>query len=210
MERYTVKQGDCILSIAHAYGFFWSTLWDLPENAALKAQRADPSLLLPGDVVVIPDLRPGSFDRPTGARHRFRRKGVPARLRVRFVVNDRPRANEPFVLDVDGKRTTGRTDGDGVVDQVISPDARLARLTIGEGEGRTEHEMWLGHLDPIGEITGVQARLLNLGFPCRRVSGELDGETRDALRAFQSHLGLPVTGEPDAATRGRLASLHDG
>jgi N-acetylmuramoyl-L-alanine amidase len=57
MPSHTVKQGDCISSIAHETGFFWETLWNHPDNAKLKQLRKNPNALLPGDVVSIPDQR---------------------------------------------------------------------------------------------------------------------------------------------------------
>src|SRR4051794_16020668 len=79
---YIVGQGDGFSSIADAHGFFWSTLWELPENAALKEARANPEILLPGDRVTIIEKRVKSVPAAAGARHVFRRKGVPAKIRV--------------------------------------------------------------------------------------------------------------------------------
>src|SRR5258708_33469109 len=53
---YTVVQGDCISSIAAQNGFGrWQTVWDRPENAALKKTRKNPNALSPGDQVFVPD-----------------------------------------------------------------------------------------------------------------------------------------------------------
>ena len=83
--NYFVKQGDCIYSIAKAHGFLWETLWDLPENAELKQMRKDPAVLYPGDRVFIPDLRKKEEPGETEKRHRFRLKGTPSKLVLRFL-----------------------------------------------------------------------------------------------------------------------------
>ena len=53
-EDYTVQSSDCMSSIAYENGFFWKTLWNLPDNTALKAQRKNPNVLMTGDIVHIP------------------------------------------------------------------------------------------------------------------------------------------------------------
>jgi len=89
-QRYTAADGDCMSSIAFDHGFFWRTLWDHAGNAALKGLRKDPNILLAGDVVVIPDPDPSPVAKPAGARHTFKLKGVPAKLRLRLVKNKEP------------------------------------------------------------------------------------------------------------------------
>ena len=94
MTDHVVRDGECLASIAYEHGFFWETLWNLPENAKLKELRKEPTVLLAGDVVHIPDLRVQPHDRATGASHRFRRKGVPGHLRLRMTKPDEPETPE--------------------------------------------------------------------------------------------------------------------
>jgi hypothetical protein len=202
---YTVGQGETLTSIAFKFGFFPDTLWNLPENQALKTLRVNGDILMPGDVLSIPSLRPANYEKPAQQRHRFRRRGVPARLRLQFLGDHGPRADTPYVLTVDQHRLEGRTDGDGVLDVFVPPNARAGEVTI---DG-TSYALQLGALDPVNELTGVRKRLNNLGFYCGDADAAPDAALEHALQKFQERMSLPVTGEVDDATRAALAQLHD-
>ncbi len=210
-ETHTVKQGDCISSIAFAHGFFPDTIWNDPENARLKEERKDPNVLKPGDVVRVRDKEPRTESCASENRHRFRRKGVPEKLVIHFSVVDEPRANEAYVLEIDGRRVGdggSKTDGDGKVEAWIPPDAEKGKITFpATGD---EYELRLGHLDPITEVSGVQGRLKDLGF----YDGPLDGQASPALRAavgaFQRSAQLVETGELDEETREKVRTAFGG
>jgi hypothetical protein len=208
MKAHVIEQGQCTTSIADQYGFFWSTVWNHSANAGLRKQRDDPNTLEPGDVLMIPDKRPRTEAVATDARHVFRMKGVPAMFRMRLLWDDKPRAGQPFRLLVDGKLTTGQTDGDGKIDVPIAPNAQGGTLTVGEGEEETVFEFNLGYLNPVEDTLGLQARLNNLGFNCGPPDGTLNQDTRAAVGMFQAKAGLDATGEPDAATRAKLVQEH--
>ncbi|MGO9095609.1 MAG: peptidoglycan-binding protein [Bryobacteraceae bacterium] len=212
MPSYTVKQGDCISSIAHETGFFWDTLWNHPGNARLKQLRRNPNALLPGDVVLIPDKRPKEESCDATRLHRFRIKGVPVRFNLQLLdVAGDPRSDVPYTLEVDGSSRRGRTDSDGRISEIVPPPARRAKLTLGRpGRPKAEvYEFQLGHMNPIDDIAGLQARLQNLGY-LKKVTGEMDAATQGGLWKFQRACGLPETGEPDAATHSALAGKHGG
>jgi hypothetical protein len=83
--EHKVKQGECISSIADQYGFPPEKLWDDPSNADLKERRKDPNTLSPDDVVIIPDKQIREESDPTEQRYKFRKKGVPAKIRLRLM-----------------------------------------------------------------------------------------------------------------------------
>jgi hypothetical protein len=201
---FVVRQGDCISSIAKRHGHLWETIWDEPANAELRQVRQNPNVLLPDDRVTIPPNRPKSEQGAAEMRHRFRKKGQPETYQVRVLREDKPRGNEPYELDVDGKKYSGVTDADGNIVVAIAPDANYATLTVGTGENEQTFHSQLGEINPLEEVSGVQQRLNNLGFECGPADGELGDETRDALRIYQKKRDLPVTGEPDEATRRKL------
>lgn len=213
--QYTVKLGDCMSSIAFENGFFWKTLWNLPENAALKTLRKNPNVLMTGDVVYIPDLRQKQVTRPTGALHQFVRKGVPEIFRMRLVgVHNKPRAHLDYVIVIDGVARRGKTDANGRIQESIPPNAKAGKLTVaGLPEGRRKPKplvirLLLGHLDPVSEISGVKARLANLGFYHGAIDGNLDAGTARAISAFQKKNGLPENGLADDATKALLQKAH--
>lgn len=84
-QEYKARQGDCISSIAADKGFFWETLWNHPDNAELKKKRGDPNVLMPGDVIQVPEKELRSEKSATDQKHVFKRKSVPAKLRMRLV-----------------------------------------------------------------------------------------------------------------------------
>lgn len=206
---YIVKQGDCLSSIAAEHGFFWESLWDLPENGELKSVRKDPYILLPGDRVFIPPLRPKEETRPTDQVHTFKVKGVPERLHLIITdEEDQPLANRPYTLDIDDKqRLEGETDGSGAIETFIMPNARSGHLIVGQGDEMREYHLGLGHIDPIEEISGVQGRLFNLGFYDGPVDGKLSGHTSMAVLRFQERYNLEATGKTDDQTRNKLKEI---
>jgi hypothetical protein len=205
---YIVRHGDCMLSIATDHGFFWKTLWTLPENSELKQTRRDPNLLLAGDRVTIIDKRPDPKPGQTGRRHRFRLKAVPAQLRLRVLKAGQPRANESYALEIDGDSWSGTLDADGLLVHNIPPNASKGRVFV--GRERDLYRLLLGHLDPIDTNTGVQQRLNNLAYPCGQVDGIIGPKTLAALRDFRKDNNLSPAEIPslDDPTRTTLKQVH--
>jgi hypothetical protein len=204
--KHVVTQGECISRIAFEYGFFPETVWEHPDNKDLKELRKNPYVLMPGDVVVIPDKRVKEVAKPTGQRHRFRRKGVPEKLVMKFTRGDELRANAKYLLEIDGRRSEGSTDGGGIVELEIPPNAKIGKITfVEEGD---EYELELGHLDPITELSGIQGRLRNLGLYEGPVDGEMNEELEKAIVLFQERNKLEPTGKVDDSLKGTLQNAH--
>lgn len=197
MHVHTVAQGECLNSIAKQYGHLWEKIWNHPENQRLRELREDPSVLEPGDELRIPDKEEKYESRPCEARHRFRKKGTPAKVRIRVLRNDEPRANEPYRLTIDGKVQTGRTDAQGQVEMQIPPDAVQGELSVGEGDDVEVFPFQLGTLDPIDTENGARGRLRCLGYDDSQPFDEL-------LKEFQGKEDLQETGQLDQATQDRL------
>ena len=206
MPKITVSQGDSIPSLAKEYGFFPDTIWNHGANAALRAKRKSMNQLYPGDKVFIPELDKRIENRPTDNLHKFKRKGVPAKLKMQVMLLGEPRKNEPYVLQIDGKVYNGTLDGEGKLEQYIPPDAKGGELLL--SGGKESIPVQIGYLNPVAELSGVQQRLNNLGFFCGNEDGTLDDMTKEAIANFQQRNGLPVTGKSDGATQAKLQELH--
>jgi N-acetylmuramoyl-L-alanine amidase len=202
-HRHTIAPGDCLSSVAYDEGFHPETLWDAPENAELRRQRDSYNVLLPGDVVFVPDRRERLEHCVTARRHRFRRRGVPERFRLALLAFGEPRANLAFVLEIDGRETRGTTDANGRIDVPIPPNARRGVLRIGE---RERYDLDLGRVAPVSAEIGVRTRLANLAY-LEREDGDA-AALRDAVRAFQRAQSLDPTGVVDDATRRALVEAH--
>ena len=210
--KYTIRQGDSIVDVAYRNGFFADTVWEHPDNAELRERRRNKNILMPGDVLTIPDKREKEESAVTGKRHRYRIKGIPAVLRLQLFDGDElPRANQTYKVTIRGPGYEtpfeGVTDGEGILKMAVPPSATEGDLVIGPDQLRIK--LRLGHLDPIEELSGVQKRLNNLGFSCGEPDGKLNPATRRALAAFQIRFGLPETGEIDDVTRAKIGSMHD-
>jgi N-acetylmuramoyl-L-alanine amidase len=206
---HIVQQGDSVASLAEQYGHFVHTIWDADNNATLKAQRRDMNVLLPGDVVWIPDVSVVGRSCEIGKRHVFRRKGVPAALRLQLMRNGNPRADLPYRLTIGDTVLKGKTDAQGRLHVFVSPQARDATLYLGTEEERVQ--LQLGAMDPEDSPSGIEKRLINLGYLTASAAESPDDGTRlrGALRQFQADRKLDITGEADAATRASLVSTHD-
>ena len=206
---YTVKPGDCISSIGARYGFTWQALWDLPENADLRALRKDPYVLNPGDKVFVPDIRKKVHDRPTDQKHPFTKLGTKEQLRIVFIdEDDKPMVNAPYELVIDDHlHYVGHTGGDGSIVHKISRTAAKGHLVVGESNQRQEYYFRLGTVDPVTEISGVKGRLLDLGYYDGHPGGALDGPTQSALLLFQDKYHLAPTAKNDGDTQAKLKKI---
>jgi hypothetical protein len=205
MSKQPVGEGESTSSLAKKNGFFWRTIWEHGENAELKAKRKDPNVLFADDEIFIPDKQLKEVSKGTEQKHKFKRKGEPCKLKVQLMKSGRPRANEKYVLNLDGTLLNGTTDGEGKLEHFIPGESRSALLLLRGGQEALP--LRLGDLDPCDQLTGIQQRLNNLGFDCGSESGDVGPETAEAIKKFQAAYKLDVTGEADEATKSKLKEL---
>lgn len=205
-SRITVQDGDTIPSIAKVVGHFLETIWNHPENAELKAKRKNPNILYPGDQVFVPALRLKDYSCATDARHSFKRRGVPAKLKMQLFLLGEPRRNEPYTLILGDEIIRGTTDGDGNLEHFIPPDSPGGVLRL--NGGKEEYPVRVGYLNPIDTVSGIKQRLNNLGYHCGDESEDESDKFKEAIIQFQGDQKLKQTGELDAGTKSKLESLH--
>lgn len=212
--EYTVHQGECLSSIAKQYGFpDWKTIYNDDLNCDLRQARPDPNVLFPGDRVLIPDKKVKRETGPTTVVNSFLLTGEPTRLRV--IIRDidgQPLAGKKFKLTVAGKIREDFLPDDGLLDQPIPADALEGELMVWALDDFPDYpDTWtlkLGHMDPVEKLSGVQARLNNLGYDCGPVDGMNGPLTKAAVRAFQKAHGLEVDGIPGPQTQAALKGEH--
>jgi hypothetical protein len=215
---YRAQRGDCLSSIALEYGFAdYQIIYQRPENADFRQKRPNPNIICPGDVLFIPDLEIKEVSKATGQRHVFELKKP--RVHLRLCLKDdlhQPYESTKYHLRVGDKEWDGSTDHAGMVEQDIEPDATKGEITVFPMGGHKPDEgytfsLQLGDLDPIDEMSGVDARLINLGFGPADTEETLSDDDRvSALKAFQGKFHLDITGELTVETRSKLRELHDG
>lgn len=207
-RQHVVKQGECISSLGKHYN--WCnprSLYEAPKNLELRTRRPNPDVLYPGDRVIIPDKKPKQESGETEQRHRFQLKKTPTFLRLRLHKDeDVPFANCQYRIDIDGAKQDGITDGEGLLEHEIPADAKKATLIF---KGRSV-ELMLGYLDPVEEVSGVQARLNNLGYDSGAIDGIQGPITTAAVKAFQRDQGIEVDGIVGPITRQYLIDAYGG
>lgn len=148
-KTYTVKAGDTIFSITFQEGFrSWETIWNHPQNQALRTKRSDPNNLFIGDQIFIPDKTPKSVqikaftsDTDSKQKYTFKAKSVKAQFSLRLEdEDDDPYIEKAYLLVVNTpekqEKIEGKTDVKGFLKAAIAPNARSLNLTLWTGNNR--------------------------------------------------------------------------
>jgi putative peptidoglycan binding protein/LysM domain-containing protein len=205
--KHVVKQGECLSTIAAQYGFSdWHDIYNDGANADLRKKRPNPDVLYPGDEVTIPEFASKSVDAPTRTKAKFVVRTPKRPLKLKMLdQHGLPIKNEPYTAVAGKVMFYGVTTGDGEISVDLPATAGSLAIWI----ACEERTLTLGALNPMEDvpddgISGVQGRLLGLGFDPGPLDGEIGPLTSAAIVAFQRHYGIKVTGEPDSTTRARL------
>jgi len=181
-----VVPGKCISSIAAHKGHLWKTIWEHPDNAELKDERKHPNILLPDDMVKVPDKEEKEETVAVEKRHRMRAKGVPCILRLRFTLFGQPRKGDTYRVYAYPFYQGGKLDKDGAFEAKILPVAEEAEVWLGKDQDNLDEKYLfkLAWVAPANEPRGVQTRLWNLDYYHGGLSNVFDDGTRMAFLRF--------------------------
>ena len=203
MAEHRVQEGDCMAKIALANGFYWETLWNHSANSSLKAQRKDPFVLNPGDVVTIPEKQTSKkISCKPKEQHSFVRKGTLTKFKLRLLTDDKPIKDTEYTLTIDKKFFAGKTNNEGWIEHMIPANAMEGVLLVGPEEDeqgtalpQERYDLKFGYIDSVDTVKGVKARLKNLGFNCDEESNYADDALIAAVKEFQTKYEIPVNGK---------------
>ena len=215
-QNHTVSKGDCMTSIAKRYGFGkFETIYNDSANAQFKQDNPNPDQLKPGATVVIPDLKEKKFSKGTDSSHKFKVTLPKAMLKLELKDEaGNALANKKYHLVVGTVTIEGTTDGSGKIEKSIPPEYSFGSLTLWMDENDPAAQVYafaleLGALEPESTVAGAQARLQNLGYDCGPVTGTMNPQTQEAIKAFQKdNSPLTVNGNLDDPTKNKLKSLY--
>ena len=215
MPKHTVERGEYLSQIARKYGFSdYHTLWDHPENAALKKKRQNPSVLFPGDQIFVPVREFKEEAGATEKKHRFEAKQ--GKLMLRLVLENvyfKPIADAQCELTVEGETFKLVSDGEGKIEKEIPATAQKATVVVKDPTTPINDEVIpikIGELDPVEEVSGQKARLNNLGYFAGPLNKEDEALFRSAVEEFQlENMGQSaVDGKCGPKTQAKLKEVH--
>ncbi|MGA2447988.1 MAG: hypothetical protein ABTD50_04850 [Polyangiaceae bacterium] len=185
MEPYVCRYNDYLAKIADKFGFDADAVWNDPANDKLRKLRRNPSILLAGDVLYIPDQvdkTPTFHVLTVGVTNSFT---SPDPAKVPFSVrlvgdDDSAYVSKSFVIQELEQLQGLQTDSDGVARFEVP--VTMERITLEFGDSGETVELAIGALNPIGSRSGLAQRLQNLGC--------MDGKPAENVADDDLHAGL--------------------
>ncbi|MCP4137213.1 MAG: hypothetical protein GY754_39960 [bacterium] len=236
-EYYKIEQGDYLHKIARKHGFHnWEPIYDHDKNKDFKKKYPDPNIIYPGEKLYIPskdELEKKEKDCKPGNKYRYKKKskenaklkldllagGIEEKI-VKYEITFIGKGNEKRTIERPGggdggdkkKKFEGNLEKGELVEEILDGE-RDAFLKVWTKEESTEpdfeYELKIGHLDPLDTISGIQARLNNLGYDSGRIDGIKGPITEAAVKEFQEDYDLTVDGIPGKKTQGELKDIYN-
>jgi len=202
MRVHKVTQCEDIHSIAAQYRIAdWQAIYNHDANERLRQFRPDPNDLHPGDIVYIPDTEPLSFKIATDQSHTIKIPLPKVQIHLEISDGEGPQEDMDYLLTFPGGEIKNKTTASGAVIARVPAHVTQATVTFFpiDLEPRT-YSLSLCGMNPKEEISGIQARLQNLGYYNGQIDEDYGYVTFEALAKFQDDHGLTPTGQPDQVT----------
>ncbi len=214
MRPYVIRQGDYITKLGHTMGFDALSVWNDPKNAGLRDRRPDPDMLHPGDLLWVPDAPDHrKLSVKAGGSNRYAAHIPKKPIDLKIQIGGEALPKEPYmILGLGPEPVVGETDERGHLVTKVDVSVREIEVILTRKE-RTLR-LRIGDLDPVDTLAGLRKRLLHLGYyqPTKVGIENQDATDGDALvsalKAFQAHEKLAVTGKLDEDTRKALHGAH--
>lgn len=214
---YVIRQGDYMTKLAHLRGFDAEEIWKDAKNDSIRAIRPNMDILAPGDIVYLPKEPKEGLEFTKESTNKYKAIVPKIDLTVTFVDDEgQPLADQVYVLEGlerAGEAAAGapkeehKTDGGGVAKFTVPVTVR--EVTVKFTKRNIAFVMRVGDMDPEDESTGIQKRLVNLGYLPPELPRDAEAAYMpSAVRSFQKDKGLPITGALDADTIKALKDAH--
>jgi hypothetical protein len=209
MGYHRVEKGEWMGSIAARFGNrSWQEIWTRDENKQLRSERPDPELLFAGDRVWIPEVNSKEESAPTDQKHVYTTRRDRAKLTIRLVGIDpylQAFGSLPYTLEAVGNTQSGEITEDGqLLEMPVDIAVNSGMLWLGLSPVRLS----IGGLDPIETVSGIQARLRNLGIDPRPVDNIAGPLTARGVKEFQRRYEITVDGIIGPQTRGKMKEVY--
>lgn len=196
MEPYVIKQGDYLFKIAHEQNFDAMKVWQAPENADLRKRRPNPNILLPGDVLYIPDAKtrePQTFALTPNTTNTFTSSAPSVAIIVKLIgTNSTTYSSRAYTVKELPALTDLQTDGSGTA--TFQAPVTLDIATLSFTDTAESFSFTIAALNPIDSLSGMFQRLQNLGYIGDRL-GYSDDDRAAAIALVRAGL-LALKAQP--------------
>jgi hypothetical protein len=198
MAYYVVQANDHLDKIAFRAGSTPAAIWEHASNERIRQKRGSGDILHPGDVLFLPDPPPREKRRINAGSEKTFQATVPTtRIQLRILDAGKPAGGQPWIVETSAGKLEGTTTADGGVDVKIPVRATHVALELPKLGIR--RDLAVGGVDPLGEISGVQARLKQLGHYQGPIDGAASEALGEAVGRFRKASGLPAGDAVDPA-----------
>jgi hypothetical protein len=185
----------------------WTDIWDHSNNAKLRKKR-DPNLLVEGDFLYVPKVEAKEESESSDTRHRHKVEREQDELVLCFKEVEayiKLFGSIAYKIKVGKNELKGEIKNEG---QEVKIPLGLAVEEASLWIEDVEYKLDIGGLDPVWRLSGVQARINNLGWDTGKVDNIIGPLTRRGVRDFEAYYKIKVDGKVDSTTRNKVKEVY--